>query len=249
LQNSQKIAWKRITAEATAIVVSILIAFGIDAWWQERGEKLALIENLEQFEREVIANDELIDEHLDENASDLMALQRVFLTLSDPGQETLPDSFKLDLGNSFWIRYPKTSMTAFDDLASSGRIRALTNRRLVKVINEYKNSAVGLDLQTGFISSSYYNIVQPAIGLNIALSDLGWDIYENYLGRNGENTGVTPQASFSTNSEGLKSLAVWNALFFWKTLKIDESRSLEQMKAQGLELRDLLREEIEDRSQ
>ena len=32
------IAWKRITVEAVAIVASILLAFAIDAWWQERNE-------------------------------------------------------------------------------------------------------------------------------------------------------------------------------------------------------------------
>jgi hypothetical protein len=38
------IDWKRISAEAAAVVVSILIAFSIDAWWQERSERIALVE-------------------------------------------------------------------------------------------------------------------------------------------------------------------------------------------------------------
>jgi hypothetical protein len=32
----QDIPWKRLFVEGTAIVVSILLAFGIDAWWQDR---------------------------------------------------------------------------------------------------------------------------------------------------------------------------------------------------------------------
>lgn len=36
---SQPIPWKRLTVEATAIVVSILMAFAIDAWWDERRER------------------------------------------------------------------------------------------------------------------------------------------------------------------------------------------------------------------
>ena len=35
----QKIPWKRLIAEATAIIISILLAFAIDAWWQERDER------------------------------------------------------------------------------------------------------------------------------------------------------------------------------------------------------------------
>lgn len=37
MAEAQKIPWKRLAAEATAIVVSILLAFAIDAWWDERG--------------------------------------------------------------------------------------------------------------------------------------------------------------------------------------------------------------------
>ena len=46
---SQEIPWKRLTVEATAIVVSILLAFGIDAWWDERGERKAEVVLLERL--------------------------------------------------------------------------------------------------------------------------------------------------------------------------------------------------------
>ena len=36
--NTQRIPWLRIFVEGLVIVVSILLAFGIDAWWDERGE-------------------------------------------------------------------------------------------------------------------------------------------------------------------------------------------------------------------
>ena len=34
----RQLPWLRITAEGTAIVISILLAFSIEAWWQARGE-------------------------------------------------------------------------------------------------------------------------------------------------------------------------------------------------------------------
>ena len=36
MANSNNIQWKRISAEGAAIVVSILLAFSIEAWWDER---------------------------------------------------------------------------------------------------------------------------------------------------------------------------------------------------------------------
>ena len=38
MNNSNAILWKRLTAEGTAIVLSILLAFWIDAWWQNKLE-------------------------------------------------------------------------------------------------------------------------------------------------------------------------------------------------------------------
>lgn len=38
MQKYRDIAWVRIIAEGTAIVVSILLAFAIDAWWQRQSE-------------------------------------------------------------------------------------------------------------------------------------------------------------------------------------------------------------------
>ena len=37
----QPLPWKRLVAEAAAIVLSILLAFAIDAWWDDRGERRA----------------------------------------------------------------------------------------------------------------------------------------------------------------------------------------------------------------
>lgn len=49
MSNVQRISWTRIAAESLAIVVSILLAFGIEAWWsghQERLDERALLEEL-----------------------------------------------------------------------------------------------------------------------------------------------------------------------------------------------------------
>ena len=39
MPKSQDVPWKRLTAEGMAIIVSILLAFGIDAWWEDRQQQ------------------------------------------------------------------------------------------------------------------------------------------------------------------------------------------------------------------
>jgi len=41
MTETQKLPWKRLLAEATAIVLSILLAFAIDAWWEDRNDRQA----------------------------------------------------------------------------------------------------------------------------------------------------------------------------------------------------------------
>jgi hypothetical protein len=49
MTDTQRIPWKRLSVEAAAIVVSILLAFAIDAWWEDRNERIEEAEILGQF--------------------------------------------------------------------------------------------------------------------------------------------------------------------------------------------------------
>ena len=49
---TQKIEWKRLGIEAIAIAGSILLAFAIDAWWDERKESNFEEETLQALEDE-----------------------------------------------------------------------------------------------------------------------------------------------------------------------------------------------------
>jgi hypothetical protein len=62
MKNVQTIPWKRISVESIAIVASILLAFGIDAWWGERLERSQEQILLTRLSTEFSTNLERIDE-------------------------------------------------------------------------------------------------------------------------------------------------------------------------------------------
>jgi len=62
MKNAQTIPWKRISVESIAIVASILLAFGIDAWWGERLERSQEQILLTRLSTEFLTNLERIDE-------------------------------------------------------------------------------------------------------------------------------------------------------------------------------------------
>jgi len=52
----QKIPWIRVSVEAAAIVASILLAFAIDAWWEERLDRSDELQDLERLQFEFDSN-------------------------------------------------------------------------------------------------------------------------------------------------------------------------------------------------
>lgn len=61
MEEQPKIPWKRVTVEATAIVVSILLAFAIDAWWQDRIEAASEQRILRALAAEFEQNTDLLE--------------------------------------------------------------------------------------------------------------------------------------------------------------------------------------------
>ena len=53
MQNVREIPWLRIGAESVAIVASILVAFGIDAWWEGRQSQRAEVRQLVRVAEEL----------------------------------------------------------------------------------------------------------------------------------------------------------------------------------------------------
>ena len=64
MENEQIVQWKRIGVEAVAIVASILLAFAIDAWWQNRQENTSDISHLTAVANELRKQRELLDESI-----------------------------------------------------------------------------------------------------------------------------------------------------------------------------------------
>lgn len=93
MTETPSIGWKRFAIEAPVIVISILLAFAIDAWWEERGDRKAeivLLERLRADYVEIRSALRLVEEEHRE-ASDAC----VFLMGMGVG-ETLPATAEVD---------------------------------------------------------------------------------------------------------------------------------------------------------
>jgi hypothetical protein len=133
------IPWRRIFVESATIVISILLAFSIDAWWAERKERIEEHEILQSLQTEFAANrDEvasvvLVHEEALRYAAALMKLSDdEILALSDDQVER-------------YVRYlahPRTFDAVrgtVDALTSSGRLEILGDRELREALMTFVN--------------------------------------------------------------------------------------------------------------
>ena len=120
------IQWKRIAIEATAIVVSILLAFGIDAWWQaERDEVLAAsyVERLvADIEDDLDAYRETVEWSRAIDVSSLYVLD-VYRGKELSSEEY--DAFAYHLFRTSWNMQGRTTSATYEDLINTGNFGLL----------------------------------------------------------------------------------------------------------------------------
>jgi len=80
----QIIPWKRTTVEAAAIVASILLAFAIDAWWEDRGLRIEEQQVLQGLREEFLSVRNVLSRHLTIHLNDLQTLED-FLIAAESG--------------------------------------------------------------------------------------------------------------------------------------------------------------------
>lgn len=132
----------RLTIEALLIVVSILFAFAIDAWWDERNERIEEAEILDLLESEYQANldhtDRTIKGHLAYQAQVEALLNSSEEAIRNAPQETL-SGYVVALCNPWTF---DAVLGTTDALIGSGKLEILDHRPLRVALTTYCAYAV-----------------------------------------------------------------------------------------------------------
>jgi hypothetical protein len=126
MPNSKTIPWSRISVEAVAIVISILLAFSIDAWWDGRKDQLEEREILFGLEIEFVDLRERLDRWAQYNRTGAEFIEQY---LSDSVSE-------MDLKGIESTFYYAAIVNVLDQggaieaLLASGRLEKITDREI-----------------------------------------------------------------------------------------------------------------------
>ena len=127
---AQTIRWQRLLVEAVAIVGSILLAFAIDAWWDDRSDNIRLAGAIQNIADEVRDAREEIVNAVERNTFRMDGIRR-FLSL-EPGELlVLPDDSILSFRGVFATPSPfDSSGYALQGLLAAGNLEIIADDEL-----------------------------------------------------------------------------------------------------------------------
>jgi hypothetical protein len=126
LSNPQAIPWNRLLAEAAAIVLSILLAFWIDAWWDGRKDQLEEKEILIGLEVEFVDLRNRLEQWSQYNRTGVEFIEQF---LSDSVTEMNLRSIESTFTYASLVNVLDQG-GALDALLASGRLERITDRRI-----------------------------------------------------------------------------------------------------------------------
>jgi hypothetical protein len=138
MASTQIIPWKRVAVEAMAIVGSILLAFAIEAWWEDRQIRIDEQQVLLGLGAEFGTNHEFLSRDLASHLKGLQSLEDILL-LIEGGQSD--DAKSIAVAALDEMQAPKTTDLGngtLNALLSSGRIEILRSRKLRTQLTAWK---------------------------------------------------------------------------------------------------------------
>ena len=188
MPNTNNIQWKRISVEGAAIVVSILLAFSIQAWWddhQDRAEEQGILLGLKsEFEQNLA----FIDTQLSYRNAVIDSILKIF-DASVARTSIEPDILDELIGDVTWWENIEYSRGAIDGLLQSGGLSLIENEELRRVIASLPSrydSTTKSGLNDRYTS---VNVVIPFLNSHASLSQIANTMAK---GRPGTGLGPTP---------------------------------------------------------
>jgi hypothetical protein len=130
MNSTQENQRKRLFVEAIVIVASILLAFSIDAWWQERSEGVRLAGAIQNIAAEVGSDRDEIEQAVSKNQFRIDGM-RLFLSLRPDELLILPQDSVTSIGEAFVTPSPfDTSGFALRGLLTGGNMEIIADEEL-----------------------------------------------------------------------------------------------------------------------
>lgn len=188
MRDANSIQWKRLSVEATAIVASILLAFAIDALWDERELREQEIAQLHALHADFTENVKRLQRVIDRQEEFVASQERLLGIIH--GHQDMPneEALKKLVTESFMFSRLEEVLGAYQALVSSGDLRMIRDRKLRAAIAEfvgtlgdgYEDEKLGLQVRVRLLSemsssTDLLAVLQPSFRAFGSLPDSAFD--------------------------------------------------------------------------
>ena len=171
----RNIEWHRLGIEAAAIVVSILLAFWIDAWWDLRSQGEEARAYLAALETELLENRRIIDGDLEDLRS-WVADSRSFLEdVVSPSAEPSNEQINRMIYETNPSETTPLLTAALEDLKSSGVLPAIESAELRRAIADYDRRLDRVESRLDFVSDNFREYILRYHIQHSSFSESGWE--------------------------------------------------------------------------
>jgi hypothetical protein len=231
----KNIPWKRLAVEAAAIVVSILLAFGIDAWWDTRKDVVEEREILIGLEIEFIDLRARLDQWATFNRDGMVVLEKY---LSDSVEEMEPESIEWVFAYAYLINVLDQG-GALDALLASGRLERISDRDIRAMLVKWPD----------WLEDIHTN--------DLSFRDYGMREIVPFITRNGIPRAVCPEGQFVCPESGpvppiylkmakdpeFRAILTFRRMLMWAT-----ARDLEHARSEADKMLVMIRSWIDETS-
>ncbi len=227
-------SWNHLT-EGFVIVVSILLAFGIEASWAEFSEFREANRLLESLRDDAVAMQAEIAQQRAQSQALEERARHLLVILSDPPDDESLREALLTLGSVFVTGRWDPPTDSYDEALNSGRLSLIGNDEIRLALTRYYAQAEEIDLIFQEMGTQYYTELEPFMVQHTVYSELAAEWWRESL----------VEAPFKTDISALgKSRQLWNLLTFRLEIEIALQSRLGEMGERSAILLGLLSEAV-----
>jgi hypothetical protein len=137
----RRVPWLRVTVEGLVIVVSILLAFGLQAWWESRQERIEELETLARVYDELESDLQRLQRAVIQTRIESAALEVANLAVTGTSRVEVPDTILAQLLGTPTF---ETLTPTLDGLRQSGRMSIIRDAEVRARIAAWERAVTNL---------------------------------------------------------------------------------------------------------
>jgi hypothetical protein len=158
MNEPSNIPWNRIFVEGIAIIASILIAFAIDAWWDNRQESESEVRDLIRVSAELETNSERIQAKLETIVASIQATSTLISWMGPEPAQIDKETLVKQWDDLYGIGFFSLHSSAAGDYLARGRTDTVGNLEARQAISEWYSASTALEEQYNRLRAAHANI-------------------------------------------------------------------------------------------